>query len=94
MSVGGGRLEVVSEGRHLKFKEQVTPGNLRWAPGPGAGQEVVFVTERAVFRLTPDGLALVEVAPGIDLRKDVIELMDFAPIVREPVPLMDPALFT
>jgi acyl CoA:acetate/3-ketoacid CoA transferase len=94
VSIGDGRLAVVSEGRHLKFREQVTQVTFNGRRALEQGQEVVFVTERAVFRLTPEGLALTEVAPGIDLKKDVIERMDFAPIVREPVPLMDPALFT
>ena len=49
------------------------------------GQQVVYVTERAVFRLTEKGLALTEVAPGIDVRRDVLERMQFAPLVeRDP----------
>ena len=55
-------------------------------------QEVVFVTERAVFRLREEGLELVEIAPGIDLRADVLAHMDVAPIVRDVRP-MDPGLF-
>ncbi|HMN87589.1 MAG TPA: CoA-transferase [Bauldia sp.] len=60
--------------------------------GPQAlrnGQTVLYVTERAVFRLTPDGVALVEVAPGIDLRRDVLDRMQFAPLVRVPEPVSD-----
>jgi propionate CoA-transferase len=50
------------------------------------GQEVVYVTERAVFRLTPRGLVLSEVAPGIDVTRDVLDRMQFAPLVeRDPV---------
>ena len=45
------------------------------------GQQVLYVTERAVFRLVDDGLELIEVAPGIDLQKQVLDLMDFRPIV-------------
>jgi acyl CoA:acetate/3-ketoacid CoA transferase len=48
-------------------------------------QTAVYVTERAVFRLTPDGVTLTEIAPGVDLRRDILERMQFAPHVpREP----------
>jgi propionate CoA-transferase len=42
------------------------------------------VTERCVFALTKEGLELIEVAPGIDMEKDIVALMDFKPIVKEP----------
>ena len=45
------------------------------------GSEMLYVTERAVFRLTPQGLVLAEVAPGVDVRRDVLERMEFAPLV-------------
>jgi len=63
--------------------------------GPSAleqGQQVLYVTERAVFQLTPEGLELIEVAPGIDIQAQVLDQMDFTPLVRTPS-LMDPALF-
>jgi propionate CoA-transferase len=56
------------------------------------GQTVKYVTERSVFELTPQGVELTEYAPGIDLRRDILERMQFAPIVRNPV-VMDSALF-
>ncbi len=49
------------------------------------GHEAVYVTERAVFRLAADGVILCEVAPGIDLRRDVLDRMGFSPLIpREP----------
>ena len=57
------------------------------------GQEVVYVTERAVFRLTGKGLALTEVAPGIDVRRDVLERMQFAPLIERDPALMAAAHF-
>ena len=49
-----------------------------------AGKTVLYVTERCVFRLTPEGLELAEVAPGIDVERDILAHMRFRPIVREP----------
>jgi propionate CoA-transferase len=57
------------------------------------GQAVMYVTERAVFRLVADGIELVEVAPGIDLRRDVLDRIGFEIRVAEPVGAMDPRLF-
>jgi acyl CoA:acetate/3-ketoacid CoA transferase len=65
--------------------------------GPQAlrdGQEVVYVTERAVFRLTAGGVVLTEVAPGVDLRADVLERMAFEPLMPTPPILMPAAHFT
>jgi propionate CoA-transferase len=85
IETGDGQLRVKRHGdvRKLVAKvEQITYS------GPQAlkrGHEAVYVTERAVFRLTPAGVALTEVAPGIDLRRDVLERMGFAPLMpREP----------
>ena len=56
------------------------------------GQPVLYVTERCVFKLTPDGLELVEVAPGIDIERDILARMEFRPIIRNPV-TMDQRIF-
>ena len=56
-------------------------------------QEVWYVTERAVFRLVKDGLELVEIAPGIDLQKDVLDQMDFKPIISKNLKEMDARIF-
>ena len=57
------------------------------------GQPVLFVTERAVFRLTDKGVELTEIAPGIDLQKDVLDVMGFEPIISRKLKVMDPQLF-
>ena len=58
--------------------------------------KVLHITERAVFELTPEGVELIEVAPGVDLQKDILDLMDFEPIMKDVKPmdakLFDPAL--
>jgi acyl CoA:acetate/3-ketoacid CoA transferase len=57
------------------------------------GQEVMYVTDRAVFRLTPAGMRLDEVAAGIDVRRDVLERIGFSVQVRDDLQTMDPRLF-
>jgi propionate CoA-transferase len=57
------------------------------------GQPVLYVTERAVFRLHERGIELIEIAPGLDLERDVLRQMGFAPIIERPPTLMDAALF-
>src|SRR5690606_29167249 len=61
--------------------------------GAQCGQRVVYVTERAVFELSADGLVLIEIAPGADLERDVLAHMDFKPIVSDSLRTMDAALF-
>jgi propionate CoA-transferase len=57
------------------------------------GQKVLYVTERAVFKLTPKGLMLIEVAPGIDVEKDILAQMDFTPAIAPNLKLMDERIF-
>ncbi|WP_298983231.1 CoA-transferase [uncultured Roseibium sp.] len=87
-----GRMEVVKEGASRKFLgdvEQVTFSGRRAAR---LGQPVLYVTERCVFKLSEEGLVLTEVAPGIDVDRDILERMGFRPIISE-LQEMDARLF-
>jgi propionate CoA-transferase len=90
--VGDGKLTIRQEGKVKKFITQVEQITFNGHDAALRQQNVVFITERAVFKLRAGGLELVEIAPGIDLARDVLAHMDFAPIVRD-VKTMDPALF-
>lgn len=93
VEASNGKLKIVQEGRISKFikaVEQVT------FSGPYAiekGQPILYVTERCVFELKEEGLFLKEVAPGVDIDKDILSHMEFKPIIVEPVSLMDERIF-
>lgn len=78
-----GRLKINQEGRHGKFVKRVSHVSFHGPTAVARGQRVLYVTERAVFTLTEAGLELVEVAEGVDVQKQVLELMEFRPTVNE-----------
>jgi propionate CoA-transferase len=90
--VGQGQLTVVQEGRSAKFIDAVEQVTFSGSLAAESGQPVLFITERCVFRLDANGLELIEIAPGIDIERDVLAHMAFEPVVREPK-LMDARIF-
>ncbi|RKS67704.1 propionate CoA-transferase [Actinomadura pelletieri DSM 43383] len=94
VAVEDGKLTILTEGRHRKFINTVNEISFNGRLAAERGQSVRYITERAVFELTPAGLALIEVAPGIDVEKDVLAHMDIEPAVPVQPALMDPRLFT
>jgi propionate CoA-transferase len=92
VEVMDGHLLIAFEGRHRKFVDQVEHRTFSGPHAAEAGQSVLYVTERCVFELTRQGMELVEVAPGIDIERDILARMDFPPLVRDPRP-MDGRLF-
>jgi len=82
-----GQLRILQEGRSKKFPERVGQVTFNAARALERGQDVLYVTERAVFRPTADGLELVEIAPGVDLDRDILSQMGFPPILRNPRPM-------
>ena len=92
VAIANGELEIVREGRSRKFVRQVEQITFNGAYAAECGQPVLYVTERCVFRRGREGMELIEVAPGIDVGRDILAQMDFTPIVRNPG-LMDPRIF-
>jgi propionate CoA-transferase len=87
VAVRDGRLRIVQEGTVRKFIRQVEQVSFSAAQARQKHQEVLYVTERAVFRLVEQGIELIEVAEGIDVESQVVGLMDFKPIVRDVRPM-------
>jgi propionate CoA-transferase len=85
-------IRILTEGRSRKFIAAVEQVTFSGAYAAERGQPVLYVTERCVFRRTRAGMELVEVAPGIDIERDILGQMGFTPIVQDPQP-MDPRLF-
>ena len=86
-------LVVHSPGKFKKFIKQVEQITFSGKYAQEKGQEVLYVTERATFRLTNEGLELIEIAPGVDLQKDVLNMMDFSPAVSSKLATYDTAVF-
>jgi propionate CoA-transferase len=87
-----GKLKIVKEGRARKFVNNVEQITFSGPYASRKSQPVIYVTERCVFQLTPGGLELIEVAPGIDIEKHILAHMDFKPIINKPMP-MDRRIF-
>jgi propionate CoA-transferase len=88
-----GRLVIRREGNMIKFVPRVREISFNGRLAVESGQQVRYVTERAVFALDADGLVLTEVAEGIDVERDVLANMGFRPRVAEPLGVMDPRFF-
>ena len=94
LSVGGGMLTVDQPGEVRKLVPSVDQITFSGPQAVKSGQDVVYVTERAVFRLTSEGLVLAEVAPGVDVKGDVLDRMGFEPLIPTTPKIMDGAHFT
>ena len=90
--IENGELSIEKEGKHRKFVDSVGQVTFSGKRAGREGRSVFYVTERCVFSLREDGLELTEIAPGIDIEKDVLDLLPFKPIIKEPKPMLS-ALF-
>jgi propionate CoA-transferase len=92
VEVRDGKLRIAKEGRSRKFVKKVEQITFNGGYAAETGQPVLYVTERCVFRRGPEGMELAEIAPGIDIERDILAHMDFEPIVRTPA-MMDLRIF-
>lgn len=92
IALDDGKLRIVKEGRARKFVNNVEQVTFSGKYASTKSQPVIYVTERCVFQLTPEGLELIEVAPGIDIDRDILAHMDFKPKINKPL-IMDRCIF-
>ncbi|ATE62129.1 acyl CoA:acetate/3-ketoacid CoA transferase [Thauera sinica] len=93
IAIRDGALAILEDGRARKFVDEVEHRTFSGVQAAKWGRSVLYVTERCVFRLCEEGLELIEIAPGVDLQKDILDRMDFVPVMkREPAP-MDARIF-
>ena len=86
-------MRIDREGRFKKFVEQVQHITFSGRYAARSGRRILYITERCVFVLCADGLQLIEIAPGVDLEKDILAHMDFKPQMNRPPRLMDKRIF-
>ncbi len=89
-----GQLKIKQEGSSVKFKSTINQINFSGEYAREIGKHAIYVTERCVFQQRPEGFTLIEIAPGIDLEKDIFAHMQFRPLVAEDLKIMDVELFT
>lgn len=93
IAVEDGKLRIVTEGKNKKLVPKVGHITFSGEYAKQIRQKVMYITERAVFELRPEGVTLTEIAPGIDLEQDVLAQMDFRPVIAADLKLMDERIF-
>ncbi|MEE4376268.1 MAG: acyl CoA:acetate/3-ketoacid CoA transferase [Candidatus Competibacteraceae bacterium] len=93
IELADGQLKILTDSDKCKFVDQVEHRTFSGSYAAEQGKRVLYVTERCVFRLTAAGLELLEIAPGLDLHKDILAHMDFQPIIPAELGSMDARIF-
>lgn len=93
VSIDNAEIKIDSEGRFMKFVDELEGITFNGGDAIKRNQEVVYITERAVFKLTEAGMELIEIAPGMDLERDIISHMGFRPVVSKDLKTMDIRIF-
>jgi propionate CoA-transferase len=92
-TIDDGRLIIKEEGSLRKFVDKVNHITFSGSYGAKSKRKILYITERCVFELGAEGPELIEIAPGLDLQKDILDHMDFKPVIREPLKRMDARIF-
>ncbi len=93
VAIADGQLRIRREGMAQKFVDEVEHRTFSGEYAQQRAQAVLYITERCVFRLGPEGLEVIEIAPGIDLERDILAQMHFRPAISPQLKLMDARIF-
>ena len=93
MEIVDGKLRIEKEGKVKKLVKEVEQVSFSGRRGVAQGQDVTYVTERCVMKLTPEGIVVTEIAPGVELQSNILDQSEFPLIVSPQLKTMDRALF-
>lgn len=93
VDIQNGKVKIVEEGKAKKFLHSVEEITFSGEHAKAIGKEVLYITERAVFKLLKEGVTLVEIAPGIDFERDILSQMEFKPEIADDLHEMDHRIF-
>ena len=93
LSVENGKLIIITEGTNKKFVDRIEHITFSGKTSLINNQTILYVMERCVFKSSKEGMELIEVAPGIELEKDILSLMDFKPIIKKTPALIVERIF-
>lgn len=93
LEIKDSKLSIIHEGKHNKFIKSVNQKSFDADRSRNLAQDITYITERAVFKLTTKGIEITEIAPGIDLKRDILDQMNFSPQVSPNLAIMDARCF-
>jgi len=91
--IENGSIKIEKEGKAKKFVDKVMQVTYSGEYGAEINQDVLYITERGVFKLVKGGIELIEIAPGIDLQKDILDQMEFKPFISDDLKTMPSSIF-